>query len=264
MTLEFKCPSCDEHITVRYLNIGDLVECQNCRSHVVIPEDAVATSDSTDEASPEDILDPSSTEEDTDIDDAVVAPPKPASKVFTGFVLLLVICFILSVLVYAFMYFSSEPRKIVRSTDDQVQITVPASWIKQPKLHNDAILAVTNSSKELYLIVLPENKSNFTDMNLEKYAQKTKESLISNLESPKTSGPLELIIHNNKAIQYEIRGIREGVEAVFLHTSVEHSQNYYQILVSAPSPKFSDRKELLQQVIQSFQATPSESLWKIE
>ena len=105
MTLEFKCPSCDEDITVRYLNVGDLVECQNCREHVVIPEDAVSPSDSEDEALSEDTLDPSNTD---DIDDAVAAPPGRASKVFTVFVLLLAIGFIVYVSIYAFMRFFSE------------------------------------------------------------------------------------------------------------------------------------------------------------
>ena len=266
MALEFKCPSCDEDISVRHLSVGDVVECEKCRDHVVIPQDAVTTSDSEDEALLEDILDPSTAENrvPTGVGDEIIAPQGRASKVVTVLAILFVIGFILFVLAYAVMHFSNENRKIVRSIDGKIQVTVPSNWIRQPGLHNEATLAVGNNSKKLYLIVLLENKSNFTDMNLEKYAQKTKESLISNLESPKTSGPLELIIHNDKAIQYEIRGIREGVEAVFLHTSVEHSQNYYQILVSAPSPKFSDRKELLQQVIQSFQATPPESLWKIE
>lgn len=261
MTLEFKCPSCDEHITVRYLNVGDLVECQNCREHVVIPEDAVNPSDSEDEALSEDTLDPSNTD---DIDDAVTAPPGRASKVFTVFVLLLAIGFIVYVSIYAFMRFFSESLKIVSSTADQVQVAVPPSWILQPKLHNDAILAVTNSSKELYLIVLSENKSDFPDLNLEKYAQKAKDRLISNLKSPYTAVRRNFIIHNNSAIQYEIRGLSEGMDVAYLHTSVEHSRNYYQILAWTLRSKFNEKKEHLQRIIQSFQAVPSESLWKVE
>jgi hypothetical protein len=263
MALEFKCPSCDEDISVRHLSVGDLVECQKCRDHVTIPQDAVTTSDSEEEALLEDALDPG-IEEDTDIDDEIVAPTGRSSKVFTAFALLLAIGFVVFVLVYAFIHFSGENRKIVRSTNDQVQVAVPRSWIRQPKLHSDATLAVGNKSKELYLIVLSENKSAFPDINLEKYAQKTKDNLISNLKSPYTSVRRELIIHNNRAIQYEIRGIREGVEVAYLHISVEHSQNYYQILAWTLRSRFRSKKDLLQQVIQSFQATPPESLWKIE
>ena len=187
-----------------------------------------------------------------------------------------VVLAILFVSSYGLMYFfdedyetgeiiaSDEGEKIVRSIDGQIQVTIPSDWVWQPELHDEATLKVGNSWKELYLIVLPENKSDFISMNLERYSQITKKSLMSNLEAPETSAPIKLIIHNNKAIQYEIRGISEGVKVGFLHTSIEDSRNYYQILVSAPSPKFSDRKELLQQVIQSFQATPPESLWKIE
>ena len=264
MTLEFKCPSCDEDITVRYLNVGDLVECQNCREHVVIPEDAVSPSDSEDGSLSEDRLDPSNIAEDIDIDDAGVAPPGRASKVFTVFVLLLAIGFIVYVLVYAFMHFSGESLKMVRSTTNQVQVAVPRSWIRQPKLYNDAILKIGDKSKELYLIVLSENKSDFPNLNLEKYAQKTKDSLISNLESPYTAVRRNLIIHDNSAIQYEIRGVKVGIEVMYLHTSVEHSQNYYQIHAWTQSSKFSDNKALLQQITQSFQAVPSEALWKVE
>ena len=183
---------------------------------------------------------------------------------------------ILFVSSYGLMYFfdedyetgeiiaSDEGEKIVRSIDGQIQVTVPSDWVWQPELHDEATLKVGNSWKELYLIVLPENKSDFISMNLERYSQITKESLMSNLESPETSAPIKLIIDNNKAIQYQIRGISEGVKVGFLHTSIEDSRNYYQILAWTLRSRFRSKKELLQQVIQSFQATPPQSLWKIE
>jgi uncharacterized RDD family membrane protein YckC len=169
---------------------------------------------------------------------------------------------ILFVLSFGVTYFADEfsknrkGEKIVRSTDGQIQVTVPADWVGHPELHDEASIEVGNGWKELYLIVLRENKSDFVGMNLDKYSQITKEILEESLEFPETSEPSEFRINDNDAVQYEIRGISEGLEVVFLHTSVEDGRNYYQVLAWTLNSYFRNRKTLLQEVIQSFQTMP--------
>ena len=42
MGLEFRCPHCNDNIRLKYLSIGEVAECQNCRRRVVVPQEAVA------------------------------------------------------------------------------------------------------------------------------------------------------------------------------------------------------------------------------
>ena len=47
MAIHFKCPSCENDITVRYLGVGEEFECRNCHQRGLIPEsgEEVAISD---------------------------------------------------------------------------------------------------------------------------------------------------------------------------------------------------------------------------
>ena len=42
MSLEFRCPHCNDNIRLKYLSIGEVTECKNCRRGVVVPQEAVA------------------------------------------------------------------------------------------------------------------------------------------------------------------------------------------------------------------------------
>ena len=147
-------------------------------------------------------------------------------------------------------------EKVVKSTDGQVQVTVPPGWKELSELHGDTILKVGDTWNDLFLIVILENKRDFISMNLDHYSQITTEALVSGAVFAEKSQPLELLIHNDRAIQYEIRGIVEDMNVVYLHTSVEDSQNYYQVIGWTLSSQFHNKKSVLQDVIQSFQITP--------
>ena len=42
MGLKFKCPNCNENIYLKYLTVGDIAECRNCRQRNVVPETAAS------------------------------------------------------------------------------------------------------------------------------------------------------------------------------------------------------------------------------
>ena len=151
---------------------------------------------------------------------------------------------------------NQTPEKVVKSIDGQVQVTVPSGWTKLSELNDDAVLEVGNVWDELFLIVILENKRDFISMDLDYYSRITTEGIVSDLESAEKSQPFELLIHNNRAIQYEIRGIFDDLHVAYLHTSVENGQNYYQVIAWTLNSQFHDKESILREVIQSFQITP--------
>ena len=182
----------------------------------------------------------------------VVAKDRSAYKTLAIFGILFALVYVPSL----FFNQNQTPEKVVKSIDGQIQVTVPSGWTESSELNDDAVLEVGNVWDELFLIVILENKRDFISVDLEYYSQVTTEALISDIESPEKSQPLELLIHNNRAIQYEIRGTVEDLNIAYLHTSVEDSQNYYQVLAWTLSSQFHNKESILQDVIQSFQTTP--------
>ena len=182
----------------------------------------------------------------------VVAKDRSAYKTLAIFGILLALGYVPS------LVFNQEEtlEKVVKSIDGQAQVTVPSSWTELSELNDDAVLEVGNVWDELFLIVILDNKRDFISMDLEYYSQITTEALISDLESPEKSQPLELLIRNNRAIQYEIRGIVEDLHVAYLHTSVEDNQNYYQVIAWTLNSQFHNKESILQEVTQSFQPTP--------
>ena len=182
----------------------------------------------------------------------VVAKDRSAYKTLAIFGIL----FALGYVPKSFLYQNQTLEKIVKPGDIQVQVTIPPDWTELSELNDDAVLEVGSVWNDLFLIVIPDNKSDNIDIDLGYYSQIVIERLVSELESAEKSQPLELLIHNNRAIQCEIRATVEDSHVAYLHTSVEDSQNYYQVIAWTMSSQFDNKESVLQEVIQSFQTTP--------
>ena len=200
--------------------------------------------------------------------DEVVRPDRPASRTIIIFSLFLVLTYGSSLIQSSIDPTSRFPSqneslqedttpKLVKSTDGRYQVTVPHNWMKLSDLNEKASIAVGSTRNELYLIVLVQKKDGLDNINLESYSQSTRRFITSPLESDKTSGPTELLILGNRAIQYEIRGISEGLGIVYLHSTAEDSQNFFQIIGYTAISNFSNENKIIfQEVIQSLQNIP--------
>src|SRR4029453_6224511 len=60
----------------------------------------------------------------------------------------------------------STERKEVASDDGKMSVIVPGTWTKLPELHKQASVQVGNKSKELYLIVITDTKTDVPDLTL--------------------------------------------------------------------------------------------------
>lgn len=121
-------------------------------------------------------------------------------------------------------------KKIITSSDERFQITVPGGWVKETSLHKDAELQASHRGTNMYMIILAENKADLADMNLQKHSEITRKGLEESLKDPKESEPVSLVIDGKPAVQYEIRGVKDNLNIIYLHTTVESPTHFYQIL----------------------------------
>jgi len=141
-----------------------------------------------------------------------------------------------------------EP-KTFSSRNGDLQVTCPSAWIVYD-LHDDADIEVAHGREELYLIVLSEPKLGFLG-TLEEHSSETRSALSETLANVQESGPRELTINGQRAIQYTIRARVDGVDVVYLHTTIETDENYHQVVAWTLKSLFSKKEGVLQEVIAS-------------
>jgi hypothetical protein len=89
-------------------------------------------------------------------------------------------------------------------------------------------------------------------MTLVKHSGLTRDGLMEGLSSAEYSGPEKLTVDGKPAIRYIIRGAFDNTNIVYLHTTVEGANNYYQILAWTIKSGYQKNSAELLQVVEGF------------
>lgn len=146
--------------------------------------------------------------------------------------------------------FSKEKELI--GSDGRSQITLPKGWKEYRKLHENAEIQAAHLRKESYVIILSENKKDFDEMNLEKHSKLTRTGILESLKKPTINRMPDLTISRKPALQFEISGVMNNINIVYIHTTVETKEYFHQILAWTLKSQYDDNKVILQKVITSF------------
>src|SRR4029077_14100015 len=77
----------------------------------------------------------------------------------------------------------STERKEIASDDGKIKVTVPGTWTKLPELDKRASLQVGNKSKEVYLIVITDTKTDHDNVTLGKHHQHTRDRMLQKMKN---------------------------------------------------------------------------------
>lgn len=143
---------------------------------------------------------------------------------------------------------------LLENTAEGIRLTVPNSWETVTSLRPDADLYAANDAEDLYVMVLAEPQDNvLAQFSVADNASQYRRMLTRQLDAYRDQAPTAVTsINGLEAIQYEIRGEVDGIPVVYLHTTVQGRQNYYQVIGWTRADQYSDRKAALQEVIGSF------------
>lgn len=142
---------------------------------------------------------------------------------------------------------------VMTSTDGRSQLTVPTDWSSRTDLNDVAILQAANLAKEQYVIVIDDNKADFTNATLNDHSQITSQLIVDGLTSPQITQPVPVTINGYAALQREIHGSFDNINVVYLHTSIETPTRFYQVLTWTLKSKYAENRSIFEQVTQSFQ-----------
>jgi hypothetical protein len=147
---------------------------------------------------------------------------------------------------------NSKPKTVV-STDNKVELTVPASWSIQTNLNEQANLQVGQPLQELYTIIIPDSKANIDQsVDLEFLADSIRKNTEQSLTNGTTTDLVSLKIDGFEAKQFEASGGYQKINAKYIFTIINTPDTYYQMMSWTLADRFETNKEILDQVIRSF------------
>ncbi len=140
----------------------------------------------------------------------------------------------------------------IMSDDGVTQITPPLGWAIDYDLNDRAEIQASNLKDSLYFISLTENKTDFASMTLDQHSETTRGLLVSTLSNAVQSGPVNLTINGQPAVQYEIMATSDNTNIGYLHTTIETPTHYHQLLAWTLQSKFAEKRGELDRVTRSF------------
>jgi len=148
----------------------------------------------------------------------------------------------------------SAERKEIASDDGKRKVTVPGTWTKLPELNKQASVQVGSKSKEMYLIVITDTKTDLDNFTLEKHHQQTRDRMLQKMTNASATEPISLTIDGHPALQDELTGTEKGTNVVFLHTTVDDGDHFQQILAWTLKSRWQKQNQSLREVAGSFRS----------
>lgn len=143
--------------------------------------------------------------------------------------------------------------KIVKSTDQKYQITVPKDWSpKNPE--KDEVIRVIDDSTGAVVLVSEEKKMDMADdMTLGKYSDQGRSQLLEKHVATDATDAESITVNGAQARQYEANMVKNNGKVTCLITTIEGSDRFFRIFGCAVPSKYD--KAALKQVTETFRQT---------
>lgn len=150
-----------------------------------------------------------------------------------------------------------EVASDLENKETQVKLTVPDGWrVVRGVTRGSTDIYATYQPEDLYASVLSESDPVLDQFDIEDNAQQYRwliEQELDKFEGETRTGLTSL--DSKPAVQYEMRGVVDGVPVVYLHTTVEGRDRYYQVVGWTTESSYQQNKETLGGILKSFRGS---------
>lgn len=149
---------------------------------------------------------------------------------------------------------NTEAGQLLENPEAGIQITLPATWQEDDRLHPSAELQASDPTNQLYLIVVAEEDETLARFGLPENSQRYRNLLANSLRSLDSQSATDVVfVGQDFASQYEVRGqLDDGSPVVYLHTTVVSGPRYYQIVGWTTPEQYGFYKSELQGITETF------------
>ncbi len=147
---------------------------------------------------------------------------------------------------------SNEPEeragfKALTSEDGALEMQVPNSW-EVAELNPVASVQAGDTGAEAYGMVVTDPRGALKDYSLERFAATQMQELVSDLGLASVGGPETVQVDGKDALQYQLKGLLDGVEAAYLYTFVETPDRFLKVVTWSLASRFEENRETLERV----------------
>ncbi|MGH3863823.1 hypothetical protein [Actinokineospora sp.] len=141
--------------------------------------------------------------------------------------------------------------KTVTAEDGRSAVTIPAKWAELPEEFRvpGSVLAFGQVFQERYLMVVSDDKSDFTDFA---DYEETAEIALTSLSGAVVGQPVDTTLGGLPAVQYEVNGMFDDMAVVYWCTVVEGERAYHQILTWTLADRRAASEPSLREVVNTF------------
>lgn len=146
---------------------------------------------------------------------------------------------------------SSTDANTLTSEDGGLQMQVPDSWQARKDLNPKAELQAGNRESDVYGLVVVDPREFFEDLSLGNFADTEIQRFVDTVGDPALSGPELVIVDDREALQYEVAGVVDGQDVVYLYTFAATPDRFLKIVTWSIGSRFEHNVEEMQQVTES-------------
>jgi hypothetical protein len=143
-------------------------------------------------------------------------------------------------------------QQTLQASDGISQITKPARWRSDPKLHENEQIGMAGPGREAFVIVLTDTKEDLAKPGLQAFSDLTRGHMRKTAQGYAESEPTELSVNTLPAIRYRIDASVDGVNVTYLHYAIAGRRHMHQVLAWSARSRFSAYRPELEKIAGSF------------
>jgi hypothetical protein len=136
-----------------------------------------------------------------------------------------------------------ENYRVVLAKDNSCEISVPVSWVENPKIKEDATIVANDPGQSEFVMILRDSKQDYTG-TLADYARDATDRMLKKLTSAEAGTQSSTSVQGKSASQQIVRGETSRLRISYFITYVEGASAFYQVICwSLESKEASARTE---------------------
>jgi hypothetical protein len=148
----------------------------------------------------------------------------------------------------------SEHFRVAPAKDNSCEISIPASWVENPKIKEDAVIVANDSGQNQFVMILKDGKQDYTG-DLADYARDATDRMLKKLTSSQTGLRGSTSVQGRSAIQEVVRGEINHLRISYFITYVEGETGFYQVICWSLESKETAARPLFEKIANSFRET---------
>jgi hypothetical protein len=150
----------------------------------------------------------------------------------------------------------AHAQELVTTPAGDFSIQVPAAFVPV-QLNPVAQLQYADSAETAFFIVIVEPKDDLFGWNLTRHSTITSAQIIAVTDFPEVRGPIETTVSGYPAVQYEVRGVAQGTQLVYLQSAVEAPHAFIQVLMWTLRSRWDSQEPVFRGALESIRIQPS-------